>query len=116
MKRFNWRKSFSVPDAFAVIDTQRGRRHVAICLTGESASGLAATLNLLKPVWTATASATGRVTIIATAESPYGLASAAWHVRASEAQHMTAEQFACAVSIIEDRLYAVVANEHARQQ
>lgn len=117
MKRFNWRKSFSAVDAFAVVDTHRARRHVATCLTEESAASLAQKLSSLRLNWWAAVSTTGRVTVIAEATMPDGqTACGAWHVSPMEAGIIDRNHFECVVTIVEDRLYAVVAAEHASRR
>lgn len=117
MKRFNWRKSFSAIDAFAVVDTHRGRRHVATCLTEESAEELATKLDGLRPEWRAVTSKTGLVTIIAQANTPGGqIASAAWSLDRHEGPDYHRDYIGLAITLVEDRLYAVVATEHARRR
>lgn len=116
MKRFKWRKSFSAPDAFAVVDTHRARRHVATCLTEESAEELATKLEGLWPEWRAVTSKTGLVTIIAQANTPGGqIAEAAWSLGRHEGLNYHRDYIGLTITLVEDRLYAVIAAEHARR-
>ena len=116
MKRFNWRKSFSAIDAFAVVDTHRARWHVATRMTEESAEELATKLDGLRPEWRAVTSKTGLVTIMAQAKTPDGkIASSAWALGRSEPIYRR-DYLGVVITLVEDRLYALVASEHARRQ
>lgn len=117
MSRFNWRKSFSAPGAFAVVDTRRGRRHVATCLTEESAEELSTKLEGLRPEWRAVTSKTGLVTIIAQANTPGGqIAEAAWSLGRHEGPIYHRDYLGVVITLVEDRLYAVIAAEQASRR
>lgn len=103
----------SDPLVCRVLDTHRSYRHIATCLTAESAIKLKRFLNALKPSWRAHQGSMSTV-IVASVLLPDGREYASsWHVSKKEREELTPVAFELMIMCVEDRLYGGVAAEHA---